>query len=78
MGVFRKRIEPEQLPIPTAARANIANRDQRLSPDKGALPDSFHTPSRWNQRDQKVGQALISLAVTILYWPDPIGQTGMP
>src|ERR1700683_4806113 len=27
MGMFRKCIEPEQLPIPTAARANIAHRD---------------------------------------------------
>jgi hypothetical protein len=25
MGMFRKCIEPEQLPIPTAARANIAH-----------------------------------------------------
>ena len=27
MGMFRKCIEPEQLLIPTAARANIAHRD---------------------------------------------------
>ena len=27
MGMFRKCIEPEQLPIPTAARANIAHRN---------------------------------------------------
>jgi len=27
MGMFRKCIEPEQLPIPTAARANIAHSD---------------------------------------------------
>jgi hypothetical protein len=27
MGMFRKRIEPEQLPIPAAARANIADSD---------------------------------------------------
>jgi hypothetical protein len=28
MGMFRKCIETEQLLIPTAARANIANRDR--------------------------------------------------